>query len=72
MKADDLAWILKTRVEAAGGNAYPAVHLFGIEFAEPLADQSLRRICVMAGLSANYGTEVGKGRKLAPFVDVKK
>ncbi len=72
MRAEDLASLLTERVARMGGAAYPAVYLFGIEYAAPLEGRNLREIAAAAGLSPNYGTEIAKGRRLAPHVELKK
>jgi hypothetical protein len=71
MTSDQLAAMLKKQIQAHGGAAYPAVHLFGIEFAEELEGQDVKAICAAVGLSPNYATEVSKGRRLAPYVSLR-
>ena len=71
MSGDELAALLKRKIENAGGAAYPAVHLFGIEYAHALEGHSLREFAAGAGLSPNYGTEIAKGRRLAAYVQLK-
>ncbi len=71
MTTEELARQLKKRLHLHGGSAYPAVYLFGIEFADALKGQNLKEICILADISANYATELSKARKLAPFVELK-
>ena len=68
MDSNTLAVKLREMVQRHGGKAYPAVHLFGIEFADQLDGHNLGEICENSGLSKNYSTEISKGRKLAAFV----
>jgi hypothetical protein len=58
-------------LQAHDRKTYPAVHLFGILYADDLEGQSSSLICEEAGISKNYGTEISKGRRLAPYVEVK-
>ena len=48
------------------------VHLFGIKYADQIAGMNSRNLAELAGLSANYGAERIKGKRLAPFVELKK
>ncbi len=72
MTAEQLAEELRKRLHLHGGSAYPAVYLFGIEFARELNGQKLREICALADISPNYAAELTKARKLAPFVEIKR
>ncbi|WP_142780817.1 DNA ligase [Agrobacterium sp. T29] len=45
-----------------------SVHLFGIQYAEELANLSLPDILARAKMPATYKTEIRKGMKLAPYV----
>ncbi|WP_291238962.1 hypothetical protein, partial [Gemmobacter sp.] len=67
-----LARIFKERYHTAPkGAAVISIHLFGIEFAEELAGQPLKEICLRAGVPVSYGTEIFKGMRLSQFVSLK-
>ena len=71
MTHDDLVQKLRATLQAHDGKAYPSLHLFGIRFSDELKGHNLSLICEDAGVSKSYGTEVSKGRKLAPWVELK-
>tara|TARA_R110002072_G_scaffold257903_2_gene416580 strand:+ start:240 stop:470 length:231 start_codon:yes stop_codon:yes gene_type:complete len=72
MTESELAKIFSERYHnARKGNAVTAIHLFGIEFSEFLAGQSLPSICALAGVPASFKTELRKGIRLAEFVSLK-
>jgi hypothetical protein len=73
MTNEQLATDLRIACErAAEGHRAVTIHLFGIEHAEELKGRNLREIATLAGVSPNYGTELGKGVKLANYVQLKK
>ncbi|WP_162497449.1 hypothetical protein [Roseovarius dicentrarchi] len=68
MTHSQLVQKLREMLNAHGGKAYPAVHLFGIAHAEEMQGHSIPVLCEDVGISRNYAQEFSKGRKLAPFV----
>ena len=46
------------------------IHLFGIKYADDLHSLSIREVVELAGVP-DYVTEIGKGRNLARYVDIK-
>ena len=56
---------------AHDGEKVVQIHLFGIKYAEDLADLDIKAVVKVAGLSEPYGTEVRKGMKLARYVTLK-
>ena len=71
MTSEQLAAELKNAVEKAGsGERVVAIHLFGVRFSKHLKRRNLREIAALAGIPESYGTEIGKGAKLAPFVTI--
>ena len=73
MNVPEAARILKTRYDEAKARfeQIPAIHLFGIEFAEELDDMSLSDILIEAEMSMSYTTEIYKGMRLAKYVELK-
>ena len=47
------------------------IHLFGIIYAEELANVSLSDVLEISGLPRSYVTEVNKGRNLSKYVELK-
>ena len=56
---------------ASHGETVTQIHLFGIKYAEDLADLDIRTVVKVAGLPESYVTEVNKGKKLARYVTLK-
>ena len=48
------------------------IHLFGIKYAEYLANLSIAKVVALAGLPPSYVTEVNKGKNLAKYVELKR
>lgn len=72
MTADQLIVELKSRYELAERGSLPlSIHLFGIAYAEELAGHSLSEIAEAATGHRSYGTEIRKGMKIAPHVELK-
>ena len=71
MKNAELVQKLRDLLQTHDGKTYPAVHPFGILYADDLEGQSLSLICEEAGISKNYGTEISKGRRPALCVEAK-
>lgn len=68
---DELARELRTNYStAAKGGQVLQIHLFGIRRAA-LANVSLPELLARAGMSDTYKTELRKGMRLAPYVEVK-
>lgn len=57
--------------DAHDGEKSMQIRLFGIKYAEGLADLNIKAVVKAAGLSESYGTEVRKGMKLARYVTLK-
>lgn len=57
--------------EAQEGEKVTMIHLFGIRYAHELQRHSLRELAHAAGLNKSYITEIGKGVRLARYVDVR-
>jgi hypothetical protein len=73
MTNQQLADELRLACEAAGkGERVVTIHLFGIRYADELKGRNLREIATLAGIPVDYGTELGKGVKLAGYVLLKK
>ena len=49
------------------------IHLFGIKYADEIdvCGATPTELCRMAELRESYNAEVSKGRRLAPFVELK-
>ena len=74
MEAEELAAILKRMYDdARKGETATMVHLFGIRFASEIkhCGASPMNLAKLAGISTNYGTEIGKGIRLSRFVKEK-
>ncbi len=73
MRASDLTAILRDRYHNAEEKKVAlSVHLFGIEFAEALANHRIEDICTAADVPVSYGTEIRKGVRLSAYVEIKK
>ena len=71
MTSEQLAVELRKAVDRAGhGERVVAIHLFGIRFSKHLKRKNTREIAGLAGIPESYGTEIGKGAKLGPFVTI--
>lgn len=57
--------------EAPEGEKVTMIHLFGIRHAQELQRHSIRELAHAAGLNKSYITEIGKGIRLARYVDVR-
>ena len=57
--------------KAAKGEKTTQIHLFGIKYAEDIADLNVGSIVKAAGLPDSYVTEVHKGLRLARYVALK-
>lgn len=58
---------IKTAIENAPRNGYVAeLHLQVIKYADVLQNVSAKEFCEAVGLSASFGTEFAKMRKIAP------
>jgi hypothetical protein len=49
------------------------IHLFGIKYDDEIeaCGATPQDLCRMAGLKKSYNREISKGRRLAPFVEIK-
>ncbi len=56
---------------APEGEKVAHVHLFGIKYSDALDGLSLSEICIRSGEPESYATEISKGRRLAPYVDIR-
>ena len=72
MTVEDAAKILRCayRKGKERGHAALCVHLFGIKYADELANLSIKEVATRAGIPG-YAAEVNKGRNLAGYVDIK-
>lgn len=64
------------RLKRMYNNAFPGekvlqIHLFGIKYAEDLADLDVKAVVEAAGVHESYDTEVRKGMRLARHVTLK-
>lgn len=58
---------IKTAIENAPRNGYVAeLHLQVIKYADLLQNVSAKEFCEIVGLTASFGTEFAKMRKIAP------
>lgn len=70
----ELAAILKEMYHGANdGEMTTMIHLFGVKYAKQLRDldNSYNDVAVAAGIQKDYGAEIGKGVRLARYVEVK-
>jgi len=73
MTTEELARVFKERYRnAPRGFVVTTIHLFGIQYADALAGQPLKEICMRADVPVSYCTEIHKGIRLAEFVQLKK
>jgi hypothetical protein len=69
MTLDQAVEKLKEQYETASdGEQVLQIHLFGIKFADELADLSLQDIAEQATGHRSYGTEIRKGIRLSRYV----
>jgi hypothetical protein len=71
MEAEELAQILKDMYNnAKDGESTTMIHLFGIRYGKAieLCDATPQNIAKLAGISENYGVEIGKGIRLSRYV----
>lgn len=73
MNEEQAARILhQTYIQAeADRNQTTAIHLFGIRYADELAELSIREILERANMPASYITEIRKGMRLAAYVTIR-
>lgn len=72
MTVTDAAKILKCVYDNAPyGKTAVRIHLFGIKYADELADISSREVVSRAGIPHGYAAEIDKGRNLAEYVVIK-
>ena len=72
MTSEQLSAELKRRYDVAPKREVAlSIHLFGIEFAEELAGQSINEIAERGTGHKSYGTEIRKGMRLAKYVRLK-
>jgi len=57
--------------EAQEGEKVTMIHLFAIRHAQDLQRHSIRELAHAAGLNESYVTEIGKGIRLARYVEVR-
>jgi hypothetical protein len=48
-----------------------SVHLFGIKYADQIANMSLPEVAIRAGIPKTYATEIRKGINLAKYVQLR-
>ena len=69
MVTTDLAQTLRAAISRAPkGHKAVTIHMFGIDHADELHGIDLYELAREAGESENWGTEIGKGVKLAEYV----
>lgn len=72
MTLDEAAKLLSEAYHAAAeGEKVVQIHLFGIHYAEQIANFPASEIATRAGIGRSFGTESSKGRKLAKYVQVR-
>ena len=72
MTTEDLAAKLKCVYrKAPEGKKAVRIHLFGIKYADELANLSTREVVSRAEIPPGYAAEIDKGRNLAEYVDIK-
>jgi len=72
MRTSNLSGILRNRYHnASSKEVVLSIHIFGIEFASELQNQSINDICTDANVPISYVTEIRKGMRLAQYVDLK-
>ena len=67
----DAAERLKRMYNNAKGTKALQIHLFGIKYAEDLADLDVKAVVKAAGVPKSYPTEIRKMMKLARHVTLK-
>lgn len=75
MTKNQLIGQLREMYDQAEGKKVVFIHLFGIMYAGELScflNRELDDIAEAATGHRSYGTEISKGRALAPFVEVRK
>ena len=71
MTVEELADILRCVYKNAPDREIALrVHLFGIKYADELANLSIKKVATLAGIPG-YAAEVNKGRNLAGYVKIK-
>lgn len=72
MTIDEIARRLRESYDKAGkGHKALSIHLFGIRYADVLADMPLNEVVIRAGVRETYQTELRKGINIAPHVVLK-
>jgi hypothetical protein len=72
MTMEEAASILREMYETAPeGKKVVHIHLFGIRYAEHITDKSLKDLTALAGINESYATEIGKGVRLAEYVQLR-
>ena len=74
MTKQDLGLKLKEMYEnAPKGEKVTMIHLFGIKYSEEMkeSEASFQDVAIAVGIGKSYGTEIGKGSKLAEYVTIK-
>ena len=74
-EAEDLARELRRMYESGRDHRLQTtmIHLFGIKYADEIeaCGATPTDLCRMARMKKSYGREIYKGRRLAPFVEIK-
>lgn len=74
MTTNQLIGQLREMYSEAEGQKVVSIHLFGIKYAAELScykNRELNAIAEAATGHSSYGTEISKGRALAPYVEVR-
>jgi hypothetical protein len=58
-------------VQAPYGDVAVRIYLFGIVHAERLDGVNRKELCVVAGISENWVTEIHKGMRLSEYVTLR-
>lgn len=72
MNIDEAAKILRSAYrQAPEGKKSTGLHLFGIKYADELADVNLNQLIEKAGIKDSYYAEIRKGIRLSEYVNLK-
>lgn len=73
MNATELGRLLRESYEnAEKGEKVTMIHLFGINHSSEIRECGVAEVIREAGIFSTYGTELGKGMKLAKYVTLRR
>ena len=72
MSATELGRLLRESYQnAEKGEKVTMIHLFGIKYETEIREHGVSEVIRESGIFSTYGTELGKGMKLARYVAVR-